>query len=124
MSEMAITADHLIVIGKGRLIADTTVEDFLRRSSGNYVRVRSPQVGELTRLAAAEGWEATPQPDGAVAVSGVAVESVGALAAAHGLVLHELSPQQASLEEAFMELTKDFVDYRADAATPTGQAER
>lgn len=123
MSEMAQTADHLIVIGRGRLIADTPVEEFIRRSSQNFVRVRSPQADALRALLAERGSVVTVDGDGALEVSGVPSETIGDLAAAHGLTLHELSTQNASLEAAFMELTKDSVEFHTDAAAagPTGQ---
>ena len=122
MSEMALTADHLIVIGKGRLIADTTVDDFVRRSSGNFVRVRTPHEDKLKSVLGARFRSATveTEPDGALAITGVDAADVGQAAADNAVVLHELSRQQASLEEAFMELTKDFVDYRAEPDTFAG----
>jgi ABC-2 type transport system ATP-binding protein len=115
MSEMALTADHLIVIGRGKLIAATSVEDFIARSSENYVRVRSDQADRLLPLLdAATSVDLT---DGALHVSGLDCRAIGDIAAAHSIVLHELSPQMASLEEAFMELTHDSVDYSADVTT-------
>jgi len=117
MSEMAITADHLIVIGRGRLIADTSVSDFINSSSQNYVRVRSPGAAQLADLLRGTGAKVVDDVDapGALAVTGIEGAAIGELAAAHGVVLHELSPQQASLEEAFMELTRDSVEYHAGA---------
>ncbi len=113
MSEMALTADHLIVIGRGRLIAATTVEEFVSRSSQNFVLVRSGQAERLVPfLSAATGLDFAP--DGALQVSGLSCVAIGDIANAHGIALHELSPQLASLEEAFMELTHDSVDYLAD----------
>jgi ABC-2 type transport system ATP-binding protein len=114
MSEMALTADDLIVIGRGRLIAESTVEGFIEASSHNYVRLRSPAGGRIAQLLRDEGAAVEQEPDGALAVTRTSVESVGELAAAHGIVLHELSSQHASLEEAFMELTGDSVEYRAE----------
>jgi ABC-2 type transport system ATP-binding protein len=113
MSEMALTADHLLVIGRGRLIVDAATEEVMRLSSGTHVRVRSPQATGLASLITAAGGTAEPTPDGALAVTGLATESVGELAAANGIVLHELALSRASLEAAFMELTEDVVDYRA-----------
>jgi ABC-2 type transport system ATP-binding protein len=113
MSEMALTADHLIVIGRGRLIADTSVEEFIERSAQNFVRVRTPQARELARAIAAGGGKTRPEPDGALAVSGLAISAVGELARDAGIALHELSPQLASLEEAFMEFTHDSVEFHA-----------
>lgn len=122
MSEMAITAEHLIVIGRGKLIADTSAADFVRRSSQNYVRVRSPQRGQLAELLRAKGAgveEDTASP-GAMAVTGLDCAAIGDLALSNGLGIHELALQHASLEDAFMELTADAVDYRADVA-PVGE---
>jgi len=120
MSEMALTADHLIVIGRGRLIADTSVADFLKASSQGYVRVRSPQAPRLVPALEAEGATVGSEPDGALAVRGLDAAAVGELAAAAGVVLHELAPQHASLEEAFMELTREDVDYRGGALATAG----
>jgi ABC-2 type transport system ATP-binding protein len=116
MSEMAITADHLIVIGQGRLIAETSMADFIRSSSQNHVRIRTPQPNELTRLLAAHGATVREElgMDGALSVTGLDCVAIGDLATAHHIALHELSPQQPSLEEAFMEMTHDVVDYRAE----------
>jgi ABC-2 type transport system ATP-binding protein len=115
MSEMALTAEHLIVIGRGKLIADTSVEEFIRSSAQNYVRVRSPQSPDLLQAVRARGAQAHVEADGAVAVSGLDIAEIGDLALATGIALHELSPQHASLEEAFMELTRDSVEYQAGA---------
>jgi len=113
MSEMALTADHLIVIGRGRMIRDTSVTDFLDSSSQQSVRVRSPQAGLLAERLRAGGAVVTADVDGALEVTGMDGEAIGDLAAAGGLALHELTPQRASLEEAFMELTRDSVEYHA-----------
>jgi ABC-2 type transport system ATP-binding protein len=115
MSEMAITADYLIVIGRGRLIADTSVADFINSSAQNYVRVRTPEASVLIAAVRARGGEATVDTDGAVRVTGLGCPEVGELSAAAGVVLHELVAQAPSLEEAFMELTHESVDYHADA---------
>jgi ABC-2 type transport system ATP-binding protein len=121
MSEMALTADHLLVIGRGRLIADAATADVIQLSSGSHVRVRSPQAAELAKLIATKGGTATQAPDASLAVTGLTTAEIGELAAANRLVLHELVLAQASLEEAFMELTEDSVDFRAPAngAYPT-----
>ena len=112
MSEMALTADHLIVIGRGKLIAATSVAEFIARSSDNYVLVRTDQVDRLLPLLdAATSVDLT---DGSLHVSGLDCRAIGDIAAAHFIALHELSPQMASLEEAFMDLTHDSVDYTAD----------
>ncbi len=112
MSEMSLTADHLVVIGKGRLIAEAPVAEFIAKSSQHYVRVRSPQAGELASSLERAGAGVTAEPDGTLVVTGMAVEAVGEHAARSQVVLHELSPQSASLEEAFMELTDESIDYR------------
>jgi ABC-2 type transport system ATP-binding protein len=122
MSEMALTADHVIVIGRGRLLAESSVKDLIRGSSGNFVRVRSERNDELTRLLTGVGASSHPEADGALAVTGIAASAIGDLAAAEGIALHELSPQEASLEEAYMELTHDSVVYRADVPIPPALA--
>jgi ABC-2 type transport system ATP-binding protein len=111
MSEMALTADHLIVIGRGRLIADTSVEDFVRQASGLHVLVRSPQATALREALLARGATVRSTERTILEVDGLSAEQVGELAAEHGIVLHELTPQQASLEEAFMNLTSDDVEF-------------
>src|SRR5579864_688890 len=116
MSEMAQTADHLIVIGRGKLIADTSTAEFVRRASGSVVRVRSPQAARLAALLSASGRAVTPIEGELLEVSGATPDSVGETAAANGIVLHELTLVQASLEEAFMELTRDDVEFKAAAA--------
>jgi len=113
MGEMALTADHLIVIGRGRLIADTSVEEFVRRASRNVVRVRSPQAILLAEALAGPNVVVTPVEPGVIEVEGVDAAQIGDLALARHIAIHELAPQQASLEEAFMELTRDDVEYRA-----------
>ena len=120
MSEIAMTADHLIVIGRGRLIADTGIAE-LTRGRASHVRVRSPQAARLAGLLAAHHADIQPAPDGALIVTGMAAPAVADLAAAYGLAVHELTVQEASLEEAFMELTRDSLDYQAgtdDAPAP------
>jgi ABC-2 type transport system ATP-binding protein len=119
MSEMALTADHLLVVGRGRLIADAPTSEVIRMSSSSHVRVRSPQAAALAELINANGGEATAAPDSSLAVTGLTPEAIGELAAAHSLVLHELVLADASLEEAFMELTEDAVDFRAPADQST-----
>jgi ABC-2 type transport system ATP-binding protein len=115
MSEMALTADHIIVIGRGRLIADTTVEELVARSSLNSVLVRSPQGDELTWALARVGGKVQRAPDGRLSVTGLSAEAIGDVAADGQFRLHELSPQNASLEDAFMELTDDSVTFRANS---------
>jgi ABC-2 type transport system ATP-binding protein len=124
MSEMAQTADHLIVIGRGKLIADCSTQDFISRSSEHSVLVRTPDASRLSDLITANGGEVKPEPDGALGVTGLEAPRIGELAAGAGIVLHELTPRLASLEEAFMELTADSVEYgqRADSPVPAGAA--
>jgi ABC-2 type transport system ATP-binding protein len=116
MSEMAVTADHLIVIGRGKLIADTSVEEFVKRASGAIVRVRSPQATTLRDLVLGDGISVTSEEPGVLEISGITTDKVGDLAASNGITLHELTLVQASLEEAFMELTRDDVEFRAEVA--------
>jgi ABC-2 type transport system ATP-binding protein len=117
MSEMALTADHLIVIGRGRLIADCGVNEFVGSSERRSVRVRSPQLPDLVARLQAAGAAVNPGTDGAIEVTGLEASAVGELAAAGGLVLHELTPVRASLEEAFMEVTRDSVEFHASGVT-------
>ncbi|GAB1337875.1 ABC transporter ATP-binding protein [Streptomyces sp. E-15] len=119
MSEMALTADHLVVIGQGRLLADTSMADFIRTNSRSYVRIRSPQRERLLDVLHQAGITAVAAGDGALEVEGGKTEQIGGLAARYGLVLHELSPRQASLEEAFMRLTAQAVEYHAQTG-PAG----
>jgi ABC-2 type transport system ATP-binding protein len=112
LAEMANTADRLVVIGRGRLIASTTVEEFVGRSGAGAVRVRSPQLDLLHRVLTEAGF--VPQRDEAgLTVRGAAPEAIGELAARNAITLHELSAQQASLEEAYMRFTDEAVEYRA-----------
>jgi ABC-2 type transport system ATP-binding protein len=116
MSEMAQTADHLIVIGRGRLIADTSVDEFVRRASGSVVRVRSPQATRLRDLVLGPDVAVSSDGPGVLEISGLTTQRIGETAAANGIVLHELTLVQASLEEAFMELTRDDVEFKAAVA--------
>jgi ABC-2 type transport system ATP-binding protein len=125
MSEMEHTADHLLVIGRGKLIADCTMKEFVARASGAAVRVRTPSADQLVRAVTAKGGATVQTDDGSVEVRGMSTEQVGDLAFGEGIRLHELASVRASLEEAFMELTADSVEYRADvpgqqAATTIG----
>jgi ABC-2 type transport system ATP-binding protein len=115
MSEMALTADRVIVIGRGRIKADTTMREFIAQNASTHVRVRSPHIGKLRELISANGWqvEAAPDDDGALRVFGVTSDAVGELAGQNGLWLHELAVVQPSLEEAFMSMTADSVEYHA-----------
>ncbi|MBY8888680.1 ABC transporter ATP-binding protein [Streptomyces sp. PTM05] len=126
MSEMALTAEHLVVIGQGKLLADTSMADFIARNSRSFVRVRTPEPERMRDVLAAAGIEARTAGDGSFEVTGSTAADLGELAARERLVLHELSPQQASLEEAFMGLTAQAVEYHAREAgeppTPTAGA--
>lgn len=113
MSEMALTAEHLIVIGRGRLLADTSMADFIEQNSRSYVRVRTPQPEQLKDVLAAAGLTPVTVGDGSMEVQDADPAKIGELAAQNRLVLHELSPQRASLEEAFMGLTAESVEYHA-----------
>jgi ABC-2 type transport system ATP-binding protein len=115
MSEMEHTADHLIVIGRGRLLADCTMKEFVAGASGAAVRVRTPSADELIRAVGTRGATSVTDEDGSVEVRGMSAEQVGDLAFDTGIRLHELTTVRASLEEAFMELTADSVEYHADA---------
>jgi ABC-2 type transport system ATP-binding protein len=113
MTEMALTAQHLIVIGRGRLIRDTSVDDFIASASRNSVFVRTPDDARLRDLLLNDGIGVSSPAPGQLEVTGVTSDEIGRRACAHGLTLLELSPVQASLEEAFMALTHDAVEYRA-----------
>jgi ABC-2 type transport system ATP-binding protein len=124
MSEMEHTADHLIVIGRGQLLADCTMEEFIARSSGQTVRVVTPQPDLLAKAVAEAGGSAVNGTDGALIVSGLVAAQIGDIAFEHGVRLHELTVVRASLEAAFMELTADSVEYRAEGQPPgPGQPE-
>ncbi|MFC1230569.1 MULTISPECIES: ABC transporter ATP-binding protein [Streptomyces] len=118
MSEMALTADHLVVIGQGRLLADTSMADFIARHSRTYVRIRSPQRERLLDVLHEAGLTVVESGGATLEVDGTGAERIGELAARHRLVLHELSPQRASLEEAFMRLTAESVEYHAHSDAP------
>lgn len=114
MSEMALTADHLIVIGRGKLIADTSVDDFVARASQKVVVVRSPELERLRASLGGPGITFADAERGGLEVHGLTSEQVGEAAAAAGIALHELTPLQASLEEAFMNLTRDDLEFAAE----------
>ena len=114
MSEMALTASHLIVIGRGRLIADVSVQELVSMGARDQVRVKTTKASELRGLLAGDGVVVTGHGDDVLEVSGVDSAYIGAVAARAGIALVELTPQQASLEEAFMEITRDSVEF----ATP------
>jgi ABC-2 type transport system ATP-binding protein len=117
MSEMAQTADHLVVIGRGKLLADVSTKDFISHSSKGSVRVRSPQADELEQLLKADGI-IVERVDGSLRLHGITTDRVGDLAAANHFTVHELVEEKASLEAAFMEMTRDSVDFHAGAPAP------
>ena len=111
MSEMAQTADHLVVIGRGKLIADTSMTDFMEAHGEGTVLVRCSEPGDFARQLTAAGATVRDGSESSLVVSDLAAGEIGKLAAYHSVVLSELAPQQASLEDAFMELTKDSLEY-------------
>jgi ABC-2 type transport system ATP-binding protein len=122
MSEMALTADHLIVIGRGRLIADASVDEVIAQASANHVKVVSPQAPALRSLITAAGANVDAAGADALIVTGLECRDVGIIAAGAGITLYELSPQEASLEEAFMEMTRDSAEYLTGPETAAGSA--
>jgi len=113
MSEMAQTADHLIVIGRGRLLADVPTATLIESSTRRDVLVRSPRADELAGLMAARGATVTREDDGGLAVTGLDAPAIGDLAASRGIAVHALIPRSASLEDAYLDLTGESVEYRA-----------
>ncbi|MEV6048638.1 ABC transporter ATP-binding protein [Streptomyces xanthochromogenes] len=118
MSEMALTAEHLIVIGRGQLLADMSVTDFISHNSADFARVRTPgtepaQREKLTAALTEAGGQVLPEPDGALRVTGLPLPRISDVAHEADVRLWELSPHQASLEEAYMRLTQGAVDYRS-----------
>jgi ABC-2 type transport system ATP-binding protein len=113
MSEMENTADHLLVIGRGKLIANCTVAEFIAANSQQTVRVRTPQPDLLAKLVAAAGAAVREDGSGSMVITGLDASGVGDLAYDNAVRLHELSPVHASLEQAFMELTSSSVEFRA-----------
>jgi ABC-2 type transport system ATP-binding protein len=120
MSEMALTADHILVIGRGRIIADAPVADIVARSSGTSVEVRTPQASRLVELLRGPDVFVTHLGDGHVEVRGTTAQVIGEAAAAAGLVLHELAPHRGSLEDSYLSLTAGAVEYHS--TTPTSGA--
>jgi ABC-2 type transport system ATP-binding protein len=120
MSEMALTADQLVVIGRGRLIAQTSIADFVSANTTQWVRVRSPGAADLAQALVLAGGRVEPGEDGTLAVRELDAPTIGDLAAARGIPLHELTPQSASLEEAFMGLTSDSVEFRGAGLAASG----
>jgi ABC-2 type transport system ATP-binding protein len=125
MSEMALTADEVIIIGKGRLITQLPTTELLAQSSQRFVRVRSPQVAQLRAALDHGGALTTIEDDGSLSVRGLDEVAIGELAATLPVVLHELAPQSASLEEAYMELTEDSVEFHGgDTSVTTSTGDR
>jgi ABC-2 type transport system ATP-binding protein len=115
MSEMAVTAEHLLIIGRGRLLADTSVQDLIAQVAVEEVLVRSPQATELREVLAGRATAIAAVAPGLLRVRGASAEQIGELAAEKGLVLHELVPQRASLEQAYLQLTRESVQFDADS---------
>jgi ABC-2 type transport system ATP-binding protein len=122
MGEMALTADHLIVIGRGKLIADMATAEFIESNTRTDVLVRSPRAAELAGLLTARGATVTPEDGDGLGVTGLDGPAIGDLAAEHGIAIHELVARHASLEEAFMDITGDSVEYRAGQPAPGPRA--
>jgi len=114
MSEMAVTADHLLIIGRGRLLADTPVQDLIASVAVHEVLVRSPQATQVQELLVGRAATVTALEPGLLRVRGASAELIGDLAAERGLALHELTPQRASLEQAYLQLTRGAVEFSVD----------
>jgi ABC-2 type transport system ATP-binding protein len=114
MSEMALTADHLIVIGRGRLLADASMADFISANARSFVRIRTPEPERMCDVLTAAGIRVGQGADGALEAVGPAPEAIGELAGRNGLTVYEITPRTASLEDAFMRLTSESVEYRSD----------
>jgi ABC-2 type transport system ATP-binding protein len=121
ITEMSLTAEELVVIGRGSLIAETSVKDFVARSKGAMVRVVTPVAADFESALARSGATVSTGRDGALEVEGMTPEEIGDIAYRDRLVVHELTPVMASLEDAFMELTQDVVDFRSPALTASAQ---
>ena len=114
MSEMALTADHLVVIGRGRILADCSTSEFIAEHAASFVRVRSPQPREVADLLRRHGLDVAVHEDDELRVQGLDAAAIGELVGKSGLFLHELTLVRSSLEDAFMTLTADSVEYHAD----------
>jgi ABC-2 type transport system ATP-binding protein len=119
MNEMAVTADHLLIIGRGRLLADTSVRDLIHQVGVDEVLVRSPQAGPLGELLRARAAAVSVLEPGLLQVRAMTAERIADLAAEHGLAVHELVPQHASLEQAYLQLTRSAVEFTADQSPTT-----
>jgi ABC-2 type transport system ATP-binding protein len=129
MSEMSLTADHLIIVGRGRLIRDVGLAEFVNEWSTNVVRVRSPEAAQLREVILGPDVRVSSEGPGVLEVEGLTAEQIGEAAAHNGFVLHELTAEKTSLEEAFMELTREDTEFRAitpatETLAPTGEQER
>ncbi len=122
MGEMALCADHLVIVGRGRLLADMPIESFVQANARSDVVVRAPRAAELAELLRGRGASVEREADGALAVTGMGSPEVGELAAEHGIALHELFARHASLEQAYLDITADSVEYRAGGAGQSGRA--
>jgi ABC-2 type transport system ATP-binding protein len=122
LSEMAVTATRLVVIGRGRLIADTTVDEFIARASDHSVTVRTPQPDHLRKLLVGPDVVVTTDQTDTLQVDGLTAEHIGTIACQHRVPIFELTVKQASLEEAFMTLTNDSVEYRSTDSTDIANA--
>jgi ABC-2 type transport system ATP-binding protein len=129
MSEMSLTADHLIIVGRGRLIRDVGLAEFVNEWSTNVVRVRSPEAAQLREVILGPDVRVSSEGPGVLEVEGLTAEQIGEAAAHNGFVLHELTAEKTSLEEAFMELTREDTEFRAitpatETLAATGEQER
>jgi ABC-2 type transport system ATP-binding protein len=125
MSEMQEMADHIVVIGRGRIVANAPVHEITRLRGGAAVRVVTPELSTITPVLERAGGSISAERDGGILVTGIDAAAIGELAAIHRVPLHELTPRRASLETAFMELTRDTVEYQAtESATATPVAEK
>ena len=118
MSEMQEMADYVLVIGRGKIITHASISDVTGQGSGNAVKIVTPQLAEFAPFLASAGAVIRPEQDGGVLVTGIDAARIGDLAAMHRVPLHELSPRPASLETAFLELTRDSVEYHANGSQP------
>jgi ABC-2 type transport system ATP-binding protein len=123
MSEMALTAEHLIIIGRGRLLADTPIERFVEANARSDVLVRSPQADGLVRLLTTQGATVAVGADDGLTVTGLDAPTIGDLAAQHAIPIHELTPRHATLEQAYLDLTEASVDYRAGTPSDRNTAD-
>jgi ABC-2 type transport system ATP-binding protein len=124
MSEMALIADQVIIIGRGRLLRDQSLAEFTAAASAGVVRVRSPQAVRLASLLVGDGVVVRDVADNELEVEGLPSEQIGAVAAENQITLHQLATQDASLEEAYLALTEDSVDYRSSTSSSDGRGDK